>query len=62
MEIKKDYKQIELLQECFETITGYFYLIEINLLLLELEYGYEEELLYYDYSNSDVYPKENTKH
>lgn len=64
MEIKKDYNQFEMLQECFDTIIGYFYLIEMDLLLLEVEYGYEyeEKLLYYDYSNFYANPEEYTKH
>ena len=49
---KKDYYKTKLLKECFETISGYFYLIEMNLLLLE--YEYTEKLLYdYHFKNYD---------
>ncbi len=57
---RKENNRIELLKECFNEISGYFYLIEMNLLLLE--YEYTAELLSDYHANDFNGEKEIIKH
>lgn len=59
---KKDHAQIKLLKEYFEEVNGYLYLIEINLLLLELEYEYNTILQYDEHFDYHTYPEKYIKH
>ena len=43
---KKDHNQLTSLEECCNAIEGYFYLIEMNFILLEMEYKYDDMLKY----------------
>ncbi len=57
---KKDHDRIKLLEKYFDEVNGYFYLIEMNLLLLEYEYTAES---LYDYHSKDFDdPGEYIKH
>lgn len=59
---KKDHAQIKLLEECFEEVNGYLYLIEMNLLLLELEYEYNAILQYNEHFDYHTDPEKYIKH
>ncbi len=59
---KQDYNQIALINECLEEVKGYFYLIEMNLILLEMEYEYDTLLQYDDFSHYHSDLNEHTKH
>ncbi len=59
---KKSSNQIDFLKDCINTVKGYFYLIEMNLILMEMEYEYDAVLQYekhFDYNSKE---NEYTRH
>ncbi len=58
----KDHSQLKSLEECCNAIEGYFYLIEMNLILLEMEYEYDDIQKYDTHYHFLPTINENIKH